>query len=518
MVSRWLHRLYERLGARYWIVVLLGQVTVTILVALVTIAVIATYFRPAVKDLIFLSAIALAASVVAVLVASMSRSREAIRLVQDWTSAPEPSLTMTVAAWDAATSLTFRQYRRNAIRVSSAAILPIVAVTSYFFHVGWAGFGSLVLATIIPAAYPTVLTYTSAEFLARPVVEDVAARMPTDFPFARTGLPLDLRLRIGLPVYTIACGLLVAAILGDRDGARGLTAAVLVATTIGLTLSTELTVLLSRSVTTPINDVSEAMARVRAGDFAARVPVTSSDELGELAHHFNLMSKGLAEREDMREAFGTYVDRELVRIILSDEFPDEGFEVDISILFCDVRAFTSYAETAGPAEVVATLNRIFAAIVPVIESHGGHVDKFLGDGLLAFFGVPERHTDHADRALAAACELVEAVDALDIGLAVGAGVNTGRVLAGAVGGAGRLNFSIIGDAVNVASRVEGMTRKTGDDVLLTAATRDALEHPVPLTSRGTLRLKGKSEPLELFAPGDGDLLGNVVARIRARRP
>jgi class 3 adenylate cyclase len=285
-----------------------------------------------------------------------------------------------------------------------------------------------------------------------------------------------------------------------------------------LTLSTELTVLLSRSVTTPINDVSEAMARVRAGDFAARVPVTSSDELGELAHHFNLMSKGLAEREDMREAFGTYVDKELVRIILSDEFPDEGVEVDISILFCDVRAFTSYAETAGPAEVVATLNRIFAAIVPVIESHGGHVDKFLGDGLLAFFGAPERYADHADRALAAACELVEAVEALDIGLTVGAGVNTGRVLAGAVGGAGRLNFSIIGDAVNVASRVEGMTRKTGDDVLITAATRDALAHPVPLTSRGTLRLKGKSEPLELFAPGDGDPLGNLVARIRARRP
>jgi adenylate cyclase len=257
---------------------------------------------------------------------------------------------------------------------------------------------------------------------------------------------------------------------------------------------------------------------VRAGDFTARVPVTSSDELGELAHHFNLMSKGLAEREDMRAAFGTYVDKELVQIILSDDYPDEGVEVEISILFCDVRAFTSYAETAGPAEVVATLNRIFAAIVPVIEAHGGHVDKFLGDGLLAFFGAPERHADHADRALTAAVELVEAVAALDIGLAVGAGVNTGRVLAGAVGGAGRLNFSIIGDAVNVASRVEGMTRKTGDHVLITAATRDALEHPVPLTSRGTLRLKGKSEPLELFAPGDGDLLGNVVARIRARRP
>jgi adenylate cyclase len=260
------------------------------------------------------------------------------------------------------------------------------------------------------------------------------------------------------------------------------------------------------------------MQRVRSGDYAARVPVTSSDELGELAHDFNLMSKGLAEREDMRAAFGTYVDKDVVRIILSDEFPDEGLEVDISILFCDVRAFTSYAETADAADVVATLNRIFSAIVPVIEEHGGHVDKFLGDGLLAFFGAPERHADHADRALAAARDLVEAVASTDTGLTVAAGVNTGRVIAGAVGGAGRLNFSIIGDAVNVAARVEAMTRKTGDDVLITAATRDALQHPVPLRSRGTLKLKGKAEPLELFAPGDGDPLGDLVARIRARRP
>jgi adenylate cyclase len=175
-------------------------------------------------------------------------------------------------------------------------------------------------------------------------------------------------------------------------------------------------------------------------------------------------------------------------------------EADISIVFCDIRGFTSYAETAAATEVVDTLNRMFTAIVPVIEKHGGHVDKFLGDGLLAYFGVPERHLDHADRALAAAQELVAAAATVGTGLTVAAGVNTGRVLVGAVGGAGRLNFSVIGDAVNVASRVEAMTRKTGDDVLITAATRDALRHPVPLVSRGFLKLKGKSSECELLTP------------------
>jgi len=518
VINRWIRRLYARLGARYWLVVVIGQVVVTVSVVLVAICVVASYFRPPLVQLIILGAGALAASAVAVVLASLTRSREAVQLVQVWKSSPNPPLELTMSAWEAATSLTFRQYRRNVFRVSIAAILPVVAITSFIFGAGLPGFLALLLASVIPAAYITVLTYSVAEFLARPVVKEVAAHMPDEFPFTRAGLPLSQRLRIGLPVYTISSGLVVAAILGDRDGARGLASAVLVASGVGLALSTELTVLLSRAVTRPIAEVSAAMQRVRSGDYAARVPVTSSDELGELAHDFNLMSKGLAEREDMRAAFGTYVDKDVVRIILSDEFPDEGLEVDISILFCDVRAFTSYAETADAAEVVATLNRIFSAIVPVIEEHGGHVDKFLGDGLLAFFGAPERHADHADRALAAACDLVEAVASTDTGLTVAAGVNTGRVIAGAVGGAGRLNFSIIGDAVNVAARVEAMTRKTGDDVLFTAATRDALQHPVPLRSRGTLKLKGKAEPLELFAPGDGDPLSDLVARIRARRP
>jgi adenylate cyclase len=518
VINRWIRRLYARLGPRYWLVVVIGQIVVTLAVVTVAIGVVASYFNPPLKQMIALSAAALATSAVAVAVASLRRSREAVHLVHDWKQTPNPPLELTTSAWEAATSLTFRQYQRNVIPVSVAAIVPVVTITAIVFRVGWSGLLALLLASVVPAAYITVLTYSVAEFLARPAVKDVASSMPEEFNFARAGLPLSQRLRIGLPVYTISSGLVVAAILGDRDGARGLASAVLVASGVGLALSTELTVLLSRAVTRPIAEVSAAMQRVRSGDYSARVPVTSSDELGELAHDFNLMSKGLAEREAMRAAFGTYVDKDVVNIILSDEFPDEGLEVDLSILFCDVRGFTSYAENAEAAEVVATLNRIFSAIVPVIEEHGGHVDKFLGDGLLAFFGAPERHANHADRALAAACALVEAVAHEETGLTVAAGVNTGRVIAGAVGGAGRLNFSIIGDAVNVASRVEAMTRKTGDDVLITAATRDALQEPVPLRSRGTLKLKGKAEPLELFTPGDGDPLGDLVARIRARRP
>ena len=117
--------------------------------------------------------------------------------------------------------------------------------------------------------------------------------------------------------------------------------------------------------------------------------------------------------------------------------------------------------------------------------------------------------------MAAACDIVAAVNQGDSGLSVGAGVNTGRVVAGSIGGAGRLNFSVIGDAVNVAARVESATRETGDDVLITAATKRLLLNPLRLVSRGTVPLRGKAEPLEVFAPlahADEDLPSASPAR------
>jgi class 3 adenylate cyclase len=200
----------------------------------------------------------------------------------------------------------------------------------------------------------------------------------------------------------------------------------------------------------------------------------------------------------MREAFGTYLDRDIVPLILSDSFPSEGVEVTVSIMFVDVRGFTAFAERADATEVVATLNELFEVMVPIVARHGGHVDKFMGDGLLATFGAPEGWIDHADRALAAGLDIAAAVNVPDAELRVGVGINTGAVVAGSIGGAGRLNFSVIGDAVNVSARVEAATRDTGDDILITSATRDALRRPPALVSRGTVPLKGKSEPVEVL--------------------
>ena len=491
--------LYERLECRYRWVLVAGQAGVSVFVVVLTIATIASYYDPTTLEVVGVTATGCALTVSVVVWATL-RAREAFDKIVAWKQTEHPDAELTVAAWEAATTLILRQYRRDSWRVNLVAVLPTSVVAVILLDLTWPEFFVVVLACVIPAAYATVLSYSVGEALSRPMVADIAVSLPDDFPFERHGLPVSKRLRVGLPAYTAATGLIVAAVVGGRDGSAQLVLAVLVSLAVGLALSHELAMLLSRGITGPINDVRRALERVRDGDLTARVPVITSDELGELAHDFNLMARGLEEREEMRTAFGTYMDKEVAALILSGQFPQEGVEIDVSIMFCDVRGFTSYAENAEATEVIATLNRLFETMVPIVDRHGGHVDKFIGDGLLAVFGAPEPYPDHADRAVAAACEIAAAVNSGDAELVVGVGVNSGRVVAGSIGGGGRLNFSVIGDAVNVAARVEGATRQTGDDVLVTAATRDLMLGQPRLTSRGTITLKGKAQPLEVFAP------------------
>jgi adenylate cyclase len=214
------------------------------------------------------------------------------------------------------------------------------------------------------------------------------------------------------------------------------------------------------------------------------------------------MVAGLAERERIRDVFGTYVDKEIAEHILREGTSLAGEEVEVTMMFIDICDFTGFSERATAPEVVATINRMFECAVPIIHAHHGHVDKFVGDGLLAVFGAPRRQEDHADQALAAALEIDRTV-AEELGgeLSIGVGLNSGTVVAGNVGGAGRLEFSVIGDAVNVAARVEAATRKTGDVVLLAENVKRLLRsNGVPLEERPGVPLKGKSESIMLYAP------------------
>ena len=514
MLDRFIRRLYRRLGRHYRFVFPLAQDPGSLCLATVTVVLLTSYYDPTTGELLAMVAAAWASTLASLSFAHLM-GRPYLARVVAWQETESPSAEQSVVAWDAATNFPMRSFRANVVFVAVIVTAPAVAVIVLTLDLAWTAVPVLVAATLPAVAYGTVVNYFVAEVLMRPVIEDIARELPEDFPFTANGLLVRKRLKIVLPIFTAFVGLIVAALMTGEGGTRTLGLSVLAAVGVGLLLSYELTVLLSRSVTAPVARLRRGMERVRAGDYDARVPVVTSDELGELSHDFNLMALGLAEREHMREAFGTYLDRDIVPIILSGRFPREGLAVTVSIMFVDVRGFTAFAEHADATEVVAALNGLFEVMVPIVAEHGGHIDKFMGDGLLAVFGAPEGYTDHADRAVAAGLDIARAINRPDAELRVGVGINTGRVVAGSIGGAGRLNFSVIGDPVNVSARVEAATRDTGDDVLITADTRDALTRALPLVSRGTVPLKGKSAPVEVLARLSDE--ADVFAAPSARR-
>ncbi|HYZ69427.1 MAG TPA: adenylate/guanylate cyclase domain-containing protein, partial [Mycobacterium sp.] len=251
----------------------------------------------------------------------------------------------------------------------------------------------------------------------------------------------------------------------------------------------------------PLRDLAEGTERVAAGDYSKRLPVVQDDDLGALAASFNRMQAGLAERQRLQAAFGTYVDPALAARLLEqgdDVFTGERREV--TVMFVDIRDFTPFAEANTAEDTVARLNALFEIVVPAVVDAGGHVNKFLGDGALAVFGAPNDLADHADAAVSAAISIHRIVgERFEGELRIGIGINTGVVIAGTIGGGSHLEFTLIGDATNVAARVEQLTKTTGDAILLTRQTVDALaSRPPGLTDRGPHALKGKSAATQVF--------------------
>jgi adenylate cyclase len=186
----------------------------------------------------------------------------------------------------------------------------------------------------------------------------------------------------------------------------------------------------------------------------------------------------------------------------------------VTVLIVDIRGFTTLADRTTAREAVSYLNEFFDLVVPIVTRHGGHVNKLLGDGLLGIFGAPERLPDHADRAVAAAADMLAAVES-DLGerCRIGIGINSGLVLVGTIGGGGVDEFGVIGDPVNVAARIQDATRELSEPVLLTEATRCLLDRGSPrLEAHGSLRLRGKAEPVEIYGLSLVTLSGRPARR------
>jgi adenylate cyclase len=300
-------------------------------------------------------------------------------------------------------------------------------------------------------------------------------------------------------IFAVA-GAMVAAVLNRASELPVLSLVIGCALTIGFAVPVTMGLAFAPSLQ-PVRDLAAGTERVAAGDYGQRLPVIQDDDLGALSASFNRMQAGLAERQRLQAAFGTYVDPALASRLLEqgdDVFTGERREV--TVMFVDIRDFTPYAEANTAEDTVARLNALFEIVVPAVVDAGGHVNKFLGDGALAVFGAPNDLADHADAAVGAAVRIQHLVaERFEGELRIGIGINTGKVIAGTIGGGSKLEFTLIGDTVNVAARVEQLTKNTGDVILLTHHCVEALiSRPPGLTDRGSHALKGKSAAVQVF--------------------
>ena len=499
-MTRLLQALYRRLGPRYPRLAVGAVFPLSAIVAVAGLWLLTLYQPMSTQE--FWTIVLVGETLVAIEIAIAAPY--ALRLARPasaWLSGSRTSADAQ-AAWRALAGLpiAFVTYRRPLAIVLN--IVPISVFIAVYLHLPWYALPILLAGASLVLVYGTFLRFFALEQALRPVLADLSLSVPGGIVFDGVGvITLRWRLLLALPLINVITGVVVAA-LSAGGGARlsDLGVDVLVAVAVAFTLSLELTVLLSRSVLGPLGDLRRATERVTQGDLRARVPVVSADETGVMAGLFNQMVAGLQEREKLHDAFGSYVDPELADRVLAEGAVLAGEEVEVTILFLDMRDFTGFAEGSSPHGVVARLNELFDLVVPVIEHHGGHVDKFIGDGLLAVFGAPEPLVGHAEWGVAAAREIAVVVrERFGDSLGIGIGVNSGPVVAGTIGGGGRLEFTVIGDTVNTAARVERVTRETGDDVLITEATRELLDAPTGVLPRGTVQLQGKRDRVQVHA-------------------
>jgi adenylate cyclase len=417
-----------------------------------------------------------------------------------------------IATWLRADEPSSERVRRAALRypmvwaVQSSGFWIVGSVFFTLLNIDstWSFVSVIAITGLLGGVSSCALQYLLVERTMRPVVATTLAGAPPpdgDTPGVGARVNMAWALGTGVPLLGVAA-VSSLGLIRNGLGRERATGAALCLALLGSAIGFLSLRLASKSVSEPLIGLRDALTSVQKGDLATTVQVDDGSEVGLLQAGFNNMVGGLRERERLREAFGTFVDPALAERILTEGVDLAGEEIEVSLFFLDVRSFTSYAERAKPRDVVTVLNQLFDVVVPIIVGHHGHANKFVGDGVLAVFGAPERRADHAGCAVACALAVAQAVDERFGGsLRIGIGVNTGPVVAGTVGGGGRLEFTVIGDTVNTAARVEAATRLTGDDVLITETTLRRLPaDAAEWQQRPPVQLKGKQESVALYAP------------------
>jgi adenylate cyclase len=274
-----------------------------------------------------------------------------------------------------------------------------------------------------------------------------------------------------------------------------------------LVLSVLIALSLGRTLVRPIRGLQESMRRVQGGDLRTRAEVRSEDEIGRLTASFNSMVEGLEREALISDLLGQYLSPELAELAIEQRGRLDGQLVTCTALFADIRNFTGLTEALPPEMLLEMLNRYFARVSGAIVSEGGLVNKFGGDSVLAVFGTPlNPDPDHACSAVRAGLSILRELEEFNRDQAasrlpevmVGIGVATGQVVAGNVGGRSKLEYTVIGDAVNVASRLQALTKELGESMLVSASTAQASSQMCRVTALADVDVRGKAEPVSVF--------------------
>ncbi len=252
--------------------------------------------------------------------------------------------------------------------------------------------------------------------------------------------------------------------------------------------------------------VNFALKRVEQLDYVHVEPVHTGDELEDLASGFNRMVDGLKERDKLRTTFGKYMTAAVMDHLLGGKVALGGESLRVTILFTDIRGFTSISEKMDPQQLVGLLNEYFTEMVSIVMDEGGVVDKYIGDAIMAVFGAPVSKPGDAVNAVRAAVRMRRALRDLNERLTsrglpplkTGIGIHTGEVVAGNIGSERRMEYTVIGDAVNLASRLESNTKELGVNVLISEDTYEVTKSAVETRAVREIVVKGRKQPVMTY--------------------
>ena len=263
----------------------------------------------------------------------------------------------------------------------------------------------------------------------------------------------------------------------------------------------------AKTITKPVKRLMAASIQVKEGQYDLNIKATTKDEIGNLTESFVEMAQGLAERERMKEAFGKFVNKEIAERAMKGELKLGGERRDVAIFFSDIRSFTAISESLQPEEVVEFLNGYMTRMVDCVSKTNGVVDKFIGDAIMAIWGTPVSYGNDIENAVNGA--LMMRTSLLEFNsdrggpgkpiIKIGCGINVGPVIAGQIGSHERMEYTVIGDAVNLASRIESLNKPFGTDILISQDAYDRVKDIYTTQLMQKIKVKGKSAPQSVYA-------------------